>query len=229
MNSVIYFIVVALAVAVIAYMLSSGMKRFYNRGDDKKRFHDSEITRVLLGLKDDSLSELMDLYAEQFGKGPARYARRTLSKWKDGKVRPASRTFERFLIVLPKTMSYDLKCEVLRRFMEEYAAKEHYELTVTPDDWMSKLDPLIEGMIDRAFTAQLPAELESKLQWLSDGDIQAAQKMLRAAHAEESRIMVGTLHEEFENIAMLLDHKDLKPKVTHVLKFPYGSIKLNVS
>lgn len=227
MSSAFYIIVILVAVVAVIYMLSTGASIF-NRADDKKRFDDAEITRILLGLKEEALAELMTLHAVQFGKGPARYARQTLKKWKDGKVRPASRTFERFLVVLPKTMSYDLKCEVLRHFMEEYAAKEEYELSVTPDDWQEKLDPLIEGIINKAFTAQLPSELEQKLQWLAEGDMQAAQIILRSAQAEESRLMVAALHEVFESMAMLLDHRDLNPQVTHVLEFPYGRIKLNV-
>ena len=40
--------------------------------------------------------------------------------------------------------------------------------------------------------------------------------------------MVSMLHEEFDGIERLLAEEHLKPKVTHVLKFPYGTIELNI-
>jgi hypothetical protein len=66
------------------------------------------------------------------------------------------------------------------------------------------------------------------VKWLGDGDMRAAQKILRASQVEESRIMVSDLRNEFANLERLLEHDNLKTKVTHVLKFPYGSIELNV-
>ncbi|MGD9588470.1 MAG: hypothetical protein AB7Q37_04690 [Pyrinomonadaceae bacterium] len=170
----------------------------------------------------------MELYKKEFGPGPARYARRTIAKWRTGKVQPATQTFERFLVHLPKVMSYDLKCEVLRHFMEEYASKETYELDVTTEEWERKLEPLVRQIIEKAFTAQLPFEVERQLEWLGDGDMQAAQSILRASQAEEGRIMVSTLRDEFYAMEELLDQQHLKPKVTHMLEFPYGTIRLNV-
>jgi hypothetical protein len=87
---------------------------------------------------------------------------------------------------------------------------------------------MIEQIIDRTYTAQLPVEVESKLKWLGDGDMQAVQDILRTSQVEESRITVSKLHEDFENLELLLAQDNLKPRVTHVLKFPYGTIELNV-
>jgi hypothetical protein len=115
-----------------------------------------------------------------------------------GHVRPATQTFQRFLVHLPRVMSYDLKCEVLRHFMQEFGAKDQYELAVYTDDWEAKLTPLVEQIIAKAYTAQLPKQIERKLKWLGDGDMQAAQNILRSSQAEESRIMVASLRDEFQ-------------------------------
>lgn len=112
--------------------------------------------------------------------------------------------------------------------MEEYSQKADYELDVSVGDWEEKLTPLVEQVVDKAFTAQLPKELERKLQWLGEGDMIAAQKILRASKAQESRIIVSTLREEFDNIEKLLAENHLKPRVSHVIRFPYGTISLNI-
>jgi len=151
MPNFIEFLVIVAAIGSLVWV-GRGLleKNFFGRDHEKNRFHRTELMTVLLNLDDDAVGELLDLYKQQFGTGPARYARRTLQKWKTGKVRPATQTFERFLIHLPKVMSYDLKCDVLRHFMEVYANKETYELDITTDDWEEKLAPLVRQIIDKA-------------------------------------------------------------------------------
>jgi hypothetical protein len=226
------FISILLLLGLVVFLYfqfgEEGLRSLRSHGSDKKRFERAELTRVLMGLNDEAVNELMIRYREEFGPGPARYARRTYNKWRSGEVRPATQTFERFLLHLPKVISFDLKCEILRHFMEEFAAKEHYELIVHTDDWEYKLTPLIKQIIDKAFTAQLPIEVERKLRWLGENDMQAAQELLRASQAMEAKIMVSMLREEFEHIERILAEEHLKPLVTHVLEFPYGTIKLKI-
>ena len=135
---------------------------FRPRKKREEKIHHKEILKVLLGLDDEKLDELLELYKQQFGKGAARYARRTYRKWETGEVRPIKQTFERFLIHLPKVMDFDLKCEVLRHLMEEYCAKDSYNLTVYTDDWEETLEPLVKKLIDKPYTSKLPKQIENK-------------------------------------------------------------------
>ncbi|MGD9561895.1 MAG: hypothetical protein AB7F88_06720 [Pyrinomonadaceae bacterium] len=225
-GSFVIFVAIVLGVIFLAKRFrGSG---FFSRNSDARRYHKSVLVRVLLNLPESTVIDLLDMYKSEFGPGPARYARRTFRKWREGRVQPATQTFDRFLVHLPKVMSYDQKCEILRHFMEEYAAKDEYELDVTTEDWDVKLDPLVRHIIDKAFTAQLPIEVERQLKWLGDGDMQAAQSILRTSQAEEGRIMVSMLRDEFQAMEDLLNQRHLKPRVTHVLEFPYGTIKLNI-
>ena len=228
MDSIDYILIVLVGGSVLLIILHSLYGKLSFASQKVNEFHDATLVRTLLGLDDAKLAELLKIYAKEFGPGPARYARRTLKKWKAGTVQPANQTYERFLLHLPEVMSFDLKCEILRHFMEEFAAKDHYELDVTTADWQHKLDPLVQQIVEKAFTANLPAEIENKLGWLGTGDMQAAHSLLRASKAAESRLMVSLLHEEFEDLERILDEKHLKPQVTHVLEFPYGTIKMNV-
>ncbi len=155
------FIIFFLALVLITFFLIQWIltrgRSFEHQSDT--RLAESKLVTVLMGLSDRSVGELLELYYKEYGPGPARYAKRTFNKWKTGKVQPATQTYERFLVHLPKVMSFDLKCEVLRHFMEEYAAKDKYELDVYTDDWEETLTPLVRQIIDKAFTAQLPIEL----------------------------------------------------------------------
>jgi len=113
------FLLVSAAVAALYFFYRSP---FQDRLSPRRRSSNknAELVRVLLDLDQDSLAQLMELYEQQFGDGAARYAKQTYEKWKNGKVKPNKQTFRRFLINLPKVMSFDLKCEVLRKLREAY-------------------------------------------------------------------------------------------------------------
>lgn len=70
----------------------------------------AELMKVLLNLEEEPLNALFALYKNEFGSGAAQYARHTYRKRQAGEVRPNRQTFSRFLIYLPKVMSFDLKC-----------------------------------------------------------------------------------------------------------------------
>jgi hypothetical protein len=192
------------------------------------RHQDADLVKVLLGLGEESLNELLELYGEQFGPNAARYARQTYRKWKAGEVRPNSRTFNRLLINLPKVMSFDLKCEVLRRLREEYCAKDNYQITVYTDNWKETLAPLAENIIERAYTAELPAHIGRRLRWLSDNEMHVARAILAESQVQESRNTVLLLEKEFVGIEQLLNAAKGTRNLAHTLKLPYGVVTLKI-
>lgn len=192
------------------------------------KFQNSELVRALLSLEEEPMNELFELYKKEFGSGAARYARHTFQKWKAGKVRPSNQTYKRFLIYLPKVMSYDLKCEVLRRLMEEFNSRNDYRINIFTDDWEKTLAPLVQQIIEKPYTVELPPPLAEKLRWLSNDEMQVAQNILKESQVQQSKIAVSMLREEISAIEKLLAETKGKRKVTHRLKFPYGTITLDI-
>jgi hypothetical protein len=222
----IYIILVALIVGVIIYfrkqIFSPPLKKLTRAQEN------ANLVKVLLDLDDDSREQLFKLYQKQFGPGAARYARQTYQKWKAGIVRPNKQTFQRFLLNLPHVMSFDLKCEVLREMREAYCARDKYNLTVSTDNWKSTLTPLVEDIVEKAATAELPEFLNSRLTWLAEDDVTVANAILAESQARQSRNAISLLEKEFSNIQYLLDNAGGDAKVTHVLQLPLGSITLQI-
>jgi hypothetical protein len=192
------------------------------------RTQNAELIRALLSLEEEPLNDLFTLYKEEFGQGPARYAQQTYRKWKAGEVRPNRQTFNRFLIYLPKVMSFDLKCEVLRKLREEYCAKDHYQLTVYTDDWKESLTPLVKSIVAKASTAELPQPIAGRLRWLSDDETHLARALLAESQTHESKNALSLLQQEFSNIEQLLDTATGRSRIIHTLKLPYGTITLKI-
>lgn len=191
-------------------------------------FGDADLVRALLKLEPRALEELFALYGREFGPGAARYARRTLGRWQAGKVRPNRQTFERLLVRLPRLMSFDLKCEVLRRLREEYCARDQHRLSVTTSDWREALAPLVEQLIAKAYASELPEPVGRRLRWLADDDMRAARAILAESQARESRAALSLLRDEFDSIEGLLAETGGRARVTHTVRLPAGTITLDI-
>jgi hypothetical protein len=186
------------------------------------------VVRVILGLDPAVVDELFELYAKEFGQGAARYARRTRRKWQAGQVRANRQTFERLLVRLPALMSFDLKCEVLRKLREEFCPKEDYQLRVGADDWREAVAPLVYTLVEKAYAAELPRQIERRLQWLAADDMTVARAILAESQARESRNALELLEHEFEDITRLVAGGGGRRRVTHTVRLPSGTITLKV-
>src|SRR6185503_6335140 len=173
----------------------------------------ANLISVLLELDDEPREQLFKLYQEQFGASAARYARQTYQKWKTGTVRPNKQTFRRFLINLPQVMNFDLKCEVLRELREAYCAQDNYKVTVTTDDWKETLTPIVEAVLKKALTSDLPESLQRRLTWLAEDDVTVGKAILVESEARQTRNALALLEKEFSNIEELLDNARGRGKV----------------
>jgi len=214
---------------MMALIIGPQIYRQFHRKQRKKSVSENPaIVRVLLSLEPAALDDLFRLYRSQFGAGAARYARHTYRKWKTEEVHPSRKTFYRLVFHLPSVMNFDLKCEVLRALRREYCGRSHYELSVRVDDWKEALSPLIAGLIEKSYTAELPREVEEKLSWLAGNDMQIAKAILTASEAQETRDAVASLQTEFEGMEQLLAASDGKRRIVHTLDLPLGTITLNI-
>ena len=96
------------------------------------------------------------------------------------------------------------------------------------DDWEETLEPLVTKLIEKPFNANLPKQIEDKLNWLAHDDMQAAEMILKQSQVEEGKIAASMLEKEFSNIEYLLANAKGSRRVTHKLKFPYGIIDLKI-
>lgn len=222
----IFMLLIFLVILAIALLMQFAGKKHAKK--ITTQFLNKDIVKVILSLDRDKLDELLELYTREFGPEAGRYARKTYDKWRSGEVRPSRKTFNRFLLHLPTVMSFDLKCEVLRKLREEYCSKDKYSLTVDAQTWKESLAPLITNIIKKAYTAQLPKNIEERLHWLSDRDAQMANALLARSQAQETRNAMALLGQEIENIDRFLRIAPGTSQVIHTIELPFGLIRLKI-
>ena len=190
---------------------------------------DKDILERFYALTPDQLTHLLEIYSDSYGDGPASYARKTYQGWKHGTVRPSFLTINRLLDSLPLVLNFDGKCELLRRLRERHRKLEHHSLRVNADDWQEHVVPLVRAVIQKSYRANLPEDVERRLTWLSNCDMQQARALLAHAQALEGAVAVNLLQDEMQNIDNALANLDGKGKVTHTIRLPYGQIQLKIS
>ena len=197
------------------------MSSFYGGFDD-------DVLTAFYNINSDVFSHLLRLYQREHGLSAAMYARKTYSSWKSGKRKPSAQTVERLLILFPEVLPFDEKCELLRKLRERHRDREKHSLTVDANNWAQPLVPLIQQLINKSYTSQLPEHVMQRLEWLSSGDTQVAQEILAEIDAQTGKNAVRLLRSEFDNIDKLLQSLPGKRKVTHTIKLPYGDIQVNI-
>lgn len=189
---------------------------------------DGDILNIFLNLDRQALYQVFRTYSQDYGSSAASYARKTYSKWQSGSVKPSGQTLERLVLTLPPLLSFDVKCELLRKLRERNRQRENHTLTVDTSNWAQSLAPLVSRIVSKAYSAELPEIVERRLEWLSSGDMQAAKAILKEAEAQEGRNAIALLEQEFQNIERILPSLPRGGKVNHVIQLPYGRINLTI-
>ena len=188
---------------------------------------DKDILDIFLNLDAEKMKTLLEDYKNEYGMGAGYYARKTYKKWQSGEVRPSGQTLERLIETLPSLLDFETKCELLKKLRSGIRRKESYELNLSSSDWMDKVFPYVSNIINKSYKLELPKMVQERLEWLSDGDVQLARRILAQAEAQESRNAVELLEKEFEHIEILLRELPPSGKVKYVVELPQGKIRLN--
>ena len=188
---------------------------------------DEDVRAAFLGLSKYKLQDFFFHYEKRYGSGARVYAEKAFLKWQVGATRMSAQTTERLLQVLPPFLGTIVKYELLRKLRERHRLPERHSLEVTTTNYKSLVGPLVQRIIGRAYSNNLPADLEQRLSWLCHDDTQAAGSLLAGAEALAMEAVLSRLDEEFIQMERLLAAQP-KGKIIHVIELPYGIVTLSV-
>ena len=91
-------------------------------------------------------------------------------------------------------------------------------------NWRDEVVPAFNNLLKVSDQFEIPDSLISKAAWLSDGDIDNANKMLAAIELEEAKIRARYLADEFQRIERLVANSSRRQSIQHVIELPQGTI-----
>lgn len=188
---------------------------------------DEDVRNAFLALNPSKLHDFFFYYERRYGEGARAYAEKAFEKWRTGSTRMSAQTTERLLQILPPFLGTQVKFDLVRKLRERYREPESLRLEVTTRDYRRVVKPVVERLVSKAYTQNLPESIEARLKWLSDNDGNAAKSLMAGAEAAAMRLTVSRLDEEFSEMERLLQLTP-KGKVTHRIELPYGVITLLV-
>lgn len=188
---------------------------------------DEDVRKAFLALPQRQLEYFFFHYERKYGSGARAYAEKAFAKWKTGNTRISAQTTERLLHILPPFLGTQVKYDLLRKLRERFRQPESHQVEVTTRNYKELVKPIVERLVTKAYTANLPESIESRLKWLSDDDANAAKSLMAGAEAAAMAMTLSRLDEEFASMERLLVASP-KGKLNHRIELPYGVLTLLV-
>lgn len=219
----------------MAYERSSGYQRNWSQWHTSQLQQqsqlfggvDDDIRSAFLGLNKNQLLNFLFHYEKKHGLTARLYAEQAFPAWRSGATRMSAQTTERLLQLLPPFLGSDVKCDLIRKLREKHRQASIHTLAVTTTNYREALYPLARAMVGKAYNANLPAAIESRLNWLSDDDAEASKALLAGAEAAATVVTLSKIEEEFGRMHQLLASTKVK-QLNHRIELPYGILNLTV-
>jgi hypothetical protein len=189
---------------------------------------DEFVEQAFLNLPSDELGRLLREYSRRYGPSAAAYARATVPKWKSREVMLSGKTAIRLLDLVPPYLPSSVRYQLIRHLRTHCFGHSVARVSCEPHEWRSRLQPVIDNLVSRYSTQNLPAHVTSVATWLANNDGVAAQRLLAAAEQEEARIRTALLPQEFRRIEALIEAHDGRAVVSHTISLPQGNICVKI-
>lgn len=201
------------------------------RSQVRKQFGgiDEDVVQTFLSLGPDRLSRVFDEYAEQYGSGPARYAKSSYRGWQSGDKGMAGQTLERLLEIVPSVLDFESKVRLYQKLRNSYRKQERMKVRLSGPEDLELVAKAARRIAERAKSETVPDLVAARLSWLTRGDGLAARALVSTIEQREGDLIASAVRSELESLYRLLTDEKQRGKVEHIVDLPCGIITVNVS
>lgn len=165
---------------------------------------DVDVKNYLFSLPANQLREILKEYEVRYGSSASDYAEKTLPKWKSGSIHMSGMIAERLFNLLPPRMPLEIKFQLIEnlwRHVGPSSTKNYFVgLDVSQDDLSFRIKEHLEKVV---LGYQIPNTMESRFNWLSQGDVEIKQILLNHFQQQEKTLLSEALRIQFP---ALLNH-----------------------
>lgn len=190
---------------------------------------DQDVEKIFLNLPSHHLEAVLLRYGKLHGEIPETYAREAYRLWKSGHRKMSGLVAERILNLVPMSLDAGTRFELVKKLRAANLKKTSHYVSTTPQLWREAVVPLIRQVVESSTAFALSPEVTSRVQWLANGDTNAAQQLLAAAEEEEAAIRISYLEAEFRRIDAMISVVASVPVITHRIELPQGTITVTIA
>lgn len=190
---------------------------------------DKDVEQIFLNLSHLKLESVFLRYGKEHGASALSYARTAYPKWQSGSTKMSGMVAERLLNLVPLVLDASTRFDLVKKLRATYLVKQRRQVTCEPNDWRTKVAPIVAELLTASHTFQLPQHAIERVRWLADGDATAAQRLLAAAEQEEAAVRLQFLEAEFKRIDFLLQNIQASKSVSHTIELPQGTISVSIA
>lgn len=165
---------------------------------------DKDVKQYFYSLDKKTRTNFFTEYGIKFGEKAKNYAIETFPKWKNGKVKMSGTVAERLFSILPSYMPLDKKYELTENLWKYVSSSSEKKIYIGKNvDFILLRKEVEEFFSENLVAYKIPENMESRFEWLSQGDVKVKQKLLNHFLQKEKIL----LEEVFNNkIPVLIDH-----------------------
>jgi hypothetical protein len=165
---------------------------------------DKDVKEYFFSLPKGQLQIILDKYEREHGKQARDYAEKTLYKWKGGSVKMSGMVAERLFSLLPPTMPIETKFKLTESLWKHVGPSSNKTYYIGLDVNIEEISQRVKEHLAQVVTHyEIPDSMESRFNWLAQGDVETKQKLLNYFRQQEKNLLSTALSTQ---LPVLLNH-----------------------
>lgn len=165
---------------------------------------DEDVKGYFFSLTSNQLQGILDQYEAKHGRQAREYAEKTLTKWKSGKVRMSGIVAERLFSLLPPTMPLQSKFQLTESLWKHVGPSSNKTYYIGLDADLEEVSKIVKKHLEEVVTHYgIPASMEARFNWLSQGDVGIKQQLLNHFRQQEKALLSEALRTQ---LPVLMNH-----------------------
>lgn len=189
---------------------------------------DKDVKDYFFALPPDRLDEIMTLYGATYGADKRAYAEKALPSWRSGRRHMSGLVAGRLFDLLPRHMPFDKKYELVENLWRVMGPSSHRIVRIGLDATEDQIIDVVGRHVNEVVTSySVPAPLQARFQWLSEGDVKVQEQLLNHLRQMEmhqtvqlSRVQIPSLLKHMQ------DHGDKTHRLAQVLQIGKHKVEL---
>lgn len=192
---------------------------------------DRDVKQYFFSLSDQQLDSILREYQAKYGAQAANYARATMAKWKTGAVTMSGMVAERLYNLLPPRMPLQDKLKLTESLWHHVGPASSKTIYVSPDADINTVEKVVrEYFTTHAVSYEIPTSMETRFNWLAQGDVSVKQQLLNHFRALEKDLLTRALQTQLPLLqAQFSNHAAMTTGAAQVLCVGKHELRIEVN